>query len=96
MVWQLWYGSRRMGAAAQTDARLRRRLPRLILASMLMGGCLWIGTILLGPALGMPGLRYLALAGLVAIGGVSYFGFGTLLGAFRLAEFKSILRRRSG
>jgi putative peptidoglycan lipid II flippase len=96
MVWQLWYGSRRMGAAAQTDARLRRRLPRLILASMLMGGCLWIGTILLGPALGMPGLRYLALAGLVAIGGVSYFGFGTLLGAFRLAEFKSILRRRAG
>ena len=94
MVWQLWAGSRGMGEAAQTDARLRRRLPRMIAASALMGCCLWAGAILLGPALGTPGLRYAALAGLVATGIVSYFGFGTLLGAFRLADFKAALRRQ--
>ncbi|MCA3509454.1 MAG: murein biosynthesis integral membrane protein MurJ [Rhodobacter sp.] len=94
MVWQLWAGSRAMGEAAQTDARLRRRLPRLVAASALMGCCLWAGAILLGPALGTPGLRYVALGGLVATGIVSYFGFGTLLGAFRLADFRAALRRQ--
>ena len=94
MVWQLWAGSRAMGEAAQTDARLRRRLPRMIAASALMGCCLWAGAILLGPALGTPGLRYAALAGLVATGIFTYFGFGTLLGAFRLADFRAALRRQ--
>ena len=94
MVWQLWAGSRAMGEAAQTDARLRRRLPRMVAASALMGACLWAGAILLGPALGTPGLRYAALSGLVATGIVSYFGFGTLLGAFRLADFRAALRRQ--
>ena len=94
MVWQLWAGSRAMGEAAQTDARLRRRLPRMIAAAGLMGCCLWVGAILLGPALGTPGLRYAALAALVLIGMVSYFGFGTLLGAFRLADFRAALRRQ--
>ena len=94
MVWQLWAGSRAMGEAAQTDARLRRRLPRMVAASALMGACLWAGAILLGPALGTPGLRYAALSGLVATGLISYFGFGTLLGAFRLADFRAALRRQ--
>jgi putative peptidoglycan lipid II flippase len=30
----------------------------------------------------------------VATGIVSYFGFGTLLGAFRLADFRAALRRQ--
>jgi putative peptidoglycan lipid II flippase len=94
MVWQLWAGSRAMGEASQTDARFRRRLPRLILASALMGVCLWGGTILLGPALGMPTVRYAALAALVAIGGASYFGSGVAIGAFSLSEFRSALRRQ--
>jgi putative peptidoglycan lipid II flippase len=94
MVWQLWAGSRAMGEAAQTDARLRQRVPRMVAASALMGCCLWAGAMLLGPALGTPGLRYAALAGLVATGIVTYFGFGTLLGAFRLADFKAALRRQ--
>jgi putative peptidoglycan lipid II flippase len=94
MVWQLWAGSRAMGEAAQTDARLRRRLPRVLAAAALMAACLWAGAILLGPALGTPGLRYGALAALVLIGVASYFGFGTLLGAFRLADFRAALRRQ--
>jgi putative peptidoglycan lipid II flippase len=94
MVWQLWAGSRRMGEAAQTDARFRRRLWRIIAASLVMGLCLIAAEVVLGPALGTPGLRYAALAGLVGIGGVSYFGAGTAFGAFRLADFRSLLRRQ--
>ena len=93
MVWQLWHGSRGMGEAAQTDARLRHRLPRLIAASGLMGVALWAGSVVLGPALGTHGLRYAALLGLIAIGAVSYFGAGVLCGAFRLADFRAALRR---
>jgi putative peptidoglycan lipid II flippase len=48
----------------------------------------------LGPALGTPSVRYAALAALVALGGVSYFGTGLLIGAFRMAEFRSLLRRQ--
>jgi putative peptidoglycan lipid II flippase len=59
-----------------------------------MGLCLIAAEVVLGPALGTPGLRYAALAGLVGIGAVSYFGAGTAFGAFRLAEFRSLLRRQ--
>jgi putative peptidoglycan lipid II flippase len=94
MVWQLWAGSRAMGEAAQTDARFRSRVPRIVLASLGMGACLVVGEIVLGPALGMHGLRYLALAALVLLGGLSYFGIGTLIGAFRIADFRAALRRQ--
>ena len=93
MVAQLWWGRRDMGQAAQIDTRLRRRFWRLLLASMLMGGCLWAGQIVLGPFLGLPGLRYAALAALIGIGCVSYFGLGALVGAFKLSDFRSALRR---
>lgn len=85
-----------MGEAAQIDARFRHRFPRLLAASVLMGVALWGATVLLGPALGMHLIRYLALLALVLIGAAAYFGFGTLLGAFRLAEFRSLMRRRRG
>ncbi len=93
MVVQLWFGSRRMGAAAEPDARLRARLWRIVAAALLMGLCLWLAALVLGPALGLDRIRYLALLALVLVGAVSYFGFGTLLGAFRLADFRSALRR---
>ncbi|PZR00456.1 MAG: murein biosynthesis integral membrane protein MurJ [Cereibacter sphaeroides] len=93
MVVQLWAGSRGMGHAASFDARFRSRLPRLLAASAVMGGCLWIGTLVLGPALGMHLWRFAALAALVGVGVVSYFAAGTLFGAFRLSEFRAALRR---
>ncbi len=94
MVWQLWAGSRSMGEAARTDARFRDRLWRILLASAVMAGVLWAGMVALGPALGTPAVRYAALATLVALGGVSYFGTGLLIGAFKLSEFRSLLRRQ--
>jgi putative peptidoglycan lipid II flippase len=96
MVIQLWIGSRGMGEASHTDARLRARIPRILAASLVMGVILWVSAGQLAPALSMSGLRYLALAGLVAVGIISYFGFGAVFGAFRMSDFRSALQRKKG
>ncbi|MFT4151591.1 MAG: murein biosynthesis integral membrane protein MurJ [Paracoccaceae bacterium] len=96
MVWQLWHGSRGMGQAAQFDTRMRRNLPRIIAASAIMGACLWTAALVLGPWLDTAGWRYPALAALVGIGMVSYFGGGAVIGAFRLSDFRTALRRNRG
>jgi putative peptidoglycan lipid II flippase len=95
MVAQLWLGSREMGKAASFDQRFRARIWRIVLASAVMGAALWGAASLLSDALATPTLRYGALAALVGLGIVVYFGAGTVLGAFRIAEFRQILRRRS-
>ena len=94
MVAQLWLGSRGMGLAARLDARFRDRIWRIVLASAVMGVACWGTAAFLGGALETAGLRTLALAALVAVGVVVYFGFGALIGAFRIAEFRQLLRRR--
>jgi putative peptidoglycan lipid II flippase len=94
MVWLLWRGSRGMGPAAQLDDRFRSRAPRILVAAMAMGFCLWAAMMLLGPALGMAGLRYLALAALVAVGIIGYFGIGAMIGAFRLSDITGNMRRQ--
>ncbi|WP_323040604.1 murein biosynthesis integral membrane protein MurJ [Gemmobacter sp.] len=93
MLLQLWLGTRGMGDEARADARLRSRMWRIVLASVAMGAVLWLAQVLLGPGLGMPGWRYIALAGLCGIGIVSYFAIGFLIGAFRMSDFRSALRR---
>lgn len=93
MVFQLWRGSRAMGEAAHFDSRFLSRLPRIVASALFMGACLWGAAWLIDGALHARGLRYLALAGLIGIGIVAYFAFGGLIGAFRLAEFKSALKR---
>ena len=94
MVAQLWHGSRGMGPEAHLDARFKARLPRIIAASVLMGGALWLLADLLAPQLAAPALRWGALAMLCGAGMVIYFGTGTLIGAFRLSDFKAALRRK--
>nr|WP_237072560.1 murein biosynthesis integral membrane protein MurJ [Pseudaestuariivita rosea] len=93
MVFLLWRGARQMGPAAQLDQRFKSRLPKIVAASVLMGLILWGMAWVLADALQTGGLRYLALAGLVAVGIVSYFGIGQIIGAFRLAEFRSAMRK---
>lgn len=93
MLVQLWLGTRGMGDEARADARLRGRVWRIALASVAMGGVLWLGQVALGPMLGMAGLRYAALAVLCGTGIVAYFGIGFVIGAFRLSDFRSALRR---
>ena len=94
MVGLLWLGARRMGPAARADDRFRRRWPRIVAASAIMGACLVAAEVVLGPALGLPFWRYLALAVLVGVGILSYFGTGALIGAFRLSDITGNMRRQ--
>nr|WP_217430397.1 murein biosynthesis integral membrane protein MurJ [Sulfitobacter algicola] len=93
MVFLLWRGAKTMGPAAKFDTRFSQRLPRIIAASLVMGAILWVSAWLMAPALQMAGIRYLALAGLIAIGIISYFGVGQLIGAFRFSEFRTAMKR---
>jgi putative peptidoglycan lipid II flippase len=71
------------------DARLRRRLPRILAASLAMALGLW----LLQPwlaALGPP----LALLVLIGAGGLGFLGLAQAIGAFDLGELKAALARR--
>jgi putative peptidoglycan lipid II flippase len=89
----LWALSRRMGDAARLDARFRRRIWRIIVASVVMGAALLGAAMVLSPFLGLASARYVALLILVMVGIVTYFGVGHLLGGFRLSEFRRALRR---
>ena len=94
MVWLLLRGKRDMGEVARFDDRYRQRLGRIVLAAFIMGLGLVIAATALSPLLGTPGWRYLALLVLVLCGLALYGVAGQLLGAFRLSEFSSALRRR--
>ncbi|WP_411891054.1 murein biosynthesis integral membrane protein MurJ [Yoonia sp. SDW83-1] len=89
----LWWGSRNMGDAAQFDDRFKRRLWRIIVAAIGMGVVLAISATIMKPFFGTATIRYAALALLVSIGIISYFGIGHLIGAFRMGEFRRALRR---
>ncbi len=93
MVWLLLRGARNFGDVARFDARFKQRLWRIIIASLVMGAVLWVLWILMGPLFGVPGLRVIALLLMIILGGLSYFGFGQLIGAFRLSELRGALRR---
>ncbi|WP_340107517.1 murein biosynthesis integral membrane protein MurJ [Pikeienuella sp. HZG-20] len=89
----LWRGARGFGDAVRPDARLRRRLPRLVLASALMAGGLHLAIGALADALIAPGVRYFALAGVVLLGGALYAILAFALGALAMADLKTALRR---
>ncbi|WP_386625236.1 murein biosynthesis integral membrane protein MurJ [Sulfitobacter geojensis] len=93
MVLCLFLGSRKFGDAARFDDRFRKRIWRIIAASLVMGVALVLGNMLLESVLNTPWWRGLGLVLLIGIGAVSYFGVGQLFGAFRLAEFKAAVRR---
>nr|MBA4770276.1 murein biosynthesis integral membrane protein MurJ [Sphingobium sp.] len=78
------------------DARLRRRLPRLAIAAVIMGGALLAGEHLLDPWLSGAMLqRYVALSLLVGAG-VALYGLASVaVGAYRLSDIKALMRRKS-
>lgn len=94
MIWFLWKGSRGFGEVVRFDDRFRHRLPRILAASALMGVVLWVGGQALDGPLHTPGVRYLALGGLVTGGAAAYFGFAHLLGAVPLGEIRGAFRRK--
>ena len=94
-VWLLYHELRRRNHFV-ADGRLRRRLPRLMLAAVLMGIALFGLDRLLDPFTGGPMLvRFIALAGLVS-GGIAIYGVACFLtGAYQLADLKALIQRRS-
>ena len=94
MVLQLWLGTRKMGDEARFDDRFRHRLPRILIASVIMGAALVAAELALGPALGTPGWRYAALAALCTAGIAAYAAAALALGAMRLSDLKAALRRQ--
>ena len=74
------------------DRRLRRNIPRLLLAAALMAGAILALRAVLFPVEGP--LRFLALAALVVAGGAVYFGVAQALGAIDVREVRGMLRRR--
>ncbi len=93
MMWLLWRGSRRLGEAAALDDRFRSRIWRIVVASLIMGAVLWFAAALMLSLLATPTLRYGALALLILIGLLTYFGAGRILGAFTAADLRGALRR---
>lgn len=93
MVWLLWRGSRDMGEAAALDTRLRLRAPRIAGAACLMGAVIYAAQLALQPMLFGGSERYLALAGLVTLGLVSYALAARLVGAVNYGDLRRALRR---
>ncbi len=93
MYAMLAVGARGFGDAARVDARFRKRIWRIIAASLLMGVALWFFNIQFSALLSLPWWRGLGLLILMVIGSLVYFGSGQMLGAFKLSEFKAAMRR---
>lgn len=93
----LLYAELRRRGHFVADRRLRRRLPRLALAALIMGATLFGLDRLIEPYTTGPLLvRFVGLAGLV-VGGISIYGVACFLtGAYRVADLKALLQRRSG
>jgi len=82
-----------MGEAAQFDARFYKTIPKIILASAIMGGVVILTQQMLGDTLYESGQRYIALATLV-ISGALVYGVALLgLGAYSLKEIKAMVKR---
>lgn len=96
MVLCLAIGARKYGDTARFDTRFRRRIWRIIAASVVMGIVLVMGEAMLEPVLRTPWWRGFGLLLLIGFGIVSFFSCGHVFGAFRLSELRAALRRGGG
>ncbi len=94
-VWMLYATLAKRGYFI-ADMQLKRRIPRLALAALLMGGAIFVFDQLLDPWLnGRIWERYMALTALVGAG-VAVYGVACLLtGAFALDDVKILIKRRA-
>ncbi len=92
-LWMLWRAARRFGDATAPDERLRARAPLMVASSLIMAAALLAGAWRLDAALSAPGLRYLALFGLVLAGGAIYFAAAFGLGAVRMTDLRAGFRK---
>jgi putative peptidoglycan lipid II flippase len=76
-AWSNAFALIRRGAATfgfLIDAAARRRLPRIAVAALAMGGLLWLNAALLWPLAGAHGLAQAAMLGVLTIAGVAIYG----------------------
>lgn len=74
------------------DADARRRLPRIVLAALLMGGALWLAVWILPDATGSRAFQAVLLGGLIAAGVALY---GLLLLLFRVVGWHDMQTARA-
>ena len=92
----LLYGTLVRRGAFVADARIKRAVPRILLASLVMGGALYALAPVLAPWLSAPTpvvLRFAALGALVGGGLLIYAVAALVLGAVDLRQFRRLLRR---
>lgn len=78
------------------DRRLTHRLPRFALAALLMGAALFFADTLVAPwTTGAVATRILGMVALVGAGAIVYGIACLATGAFRLADLRTLLRRRA-
>ncbi len=91
----LAWGLRRRGFL-KIDPRLRRRVPRIAFAALVLAVALWAGRLGLERlAAGYDGERFGTLAILVVGGGIVFALVAQITGAARLGELRSLLRPRA-
>jgi putative peptidoglycan lipid II flippase len=79
------------------DIALLTRIPRIVLAAAVMAGALWYGSELLAPWLARSASilhQGLALAGLIAVGGLVYFAVAFGTGGADIGMLRRNIRRR--
>jgi putative peptidoglycan lipid II flippase len=92
MLFELWRGARSMGEAGRWDAGVKRTVPRIVAASLLMSVMLVGLHLALADPLADAGWRYAALALLVGMGGISYLGSAFAFGVLEAADLRRLLR----
>ena len=79
------------------DARLKRRLPRILVSTAVMAAALWLAAELLAQPLGGGETeRAAALAGLVALGLATFAAAAWFTGAVEPSELRGLFQRRRG
>ena len=95
-AWSNAFALIRRGAATfgfSIDAAAQRRLPRIVLAALAMGGLLWLKAALVWPLVGGHGLAHAAILGVLIIAGVAIYGLLlNLFGVVTWADAASALR----
>jgi putative peptidoglycan lipid II flippase len=95
-AWSNAFALIRRGAATfgfSIDAAARRRLPRIAVAALTMGGLLWLTAALLWPLAGAHGFAQAAMLGVLIIAGVAIYSLLlNLFGVVSWADATSALR----
>ncbi len=90
--------SRTLAAREQfnLDARCKRRVPMILLSSLVMGVAVWYGNAWLLPLMGTAGLglKVVLLGALVSAGAVVFFAGCQITGAARASELSGLFRKR--